>query len=97
MAYTHEWPLRDDVTGRMAVAVADYAKSDLNGETNAYWHIADAMGGEEWTLIDGVDLPVSEADPLCDVWFASGQCIAARKATLIYVSAADYAKLGGAA
>jgi hypothetical protein len=76
-------------TGRVAVTVEEYAKSELNGEEYAYWLDAEAetWGLDPWALIDGVDLMVDPDATHCDVWFASGKCKTVPVTTPIFVLA----------
>ena len=61
-------------TGRVAVALSEYAQSEFNVETNSYMYSvsSDELGFDQWATIDSIDIPV-EGNSF-DIWFSSGSC-----------------------
>ena len=54
----------DPATGRVAVRVSDFARSELNGEADAFW-----PDGAAWRRVDAVDIRPSGFE----VCFADGR------------------------
>lgn len=86
--------LEAERTNRIAVTVARFAASELNGDENAYWFSeANALDGTEpWNLIEGVDTNADSTQ--FDVWFASGKCKAVDGEHEIYISRKHVSRLG---
>lgn len=87
----------DPETGRVAVLVADYAGSDLNGDAWAYWYNAKAeeWGLDPWRLVEGVDPHTSGRQ--FDVCFADGSSRTVGPLMTFFVAAKDAARLEGGA
>lgn len=87
----------DHNTGRVAVCVADYAKSDLNGEEYAYLFKphCEEWGMDPWRVIDGVDTINDGAS--FDIWGAANWCKQVGPNFLIFVSAKHAAQFAAEA
>lgn len=85
----------DPVTGRVAVAVADLAESDLNGDITAYWHDGNAelFGLDPWATVVGIDTLVDGSG--FDVWFVNGGLRAVAGDALVYLRWHDAQRLAG--
>ena len=72
---------------RVAVSVADFALSDLNGDAPAYLYdrTADEFGLEPWSMIDGIDPHVNMAE--FDIWLANGKCRRVGPLMTVFVAA----------
>lgn len=76
----------DQATKRVAVSVAAFAGSDLNGDAPAYLfnRSSDEMGLEPWSLIDGIDPDKSMSN--FDIWLANGKCRRVGPTMTVFVS-----------
>lgn len=81
----------EPLTGRVAVLIADFARSDLNGDASAYWWNPEAVETDPWRLVEGVDQHT--ADSSLDVWFASGAVKTVAPSATFFVSAKTAEKL----
>lgn len=59
-------------TGRVAVSLSEFARSEFNGETNSYIYSqsGEEFGLDPWAMIDSIDVPV-EGNSF-DLWMSSG-------------------------
>lgn len=83
-------------TGRRPVTAGAFARSELNGDENAYWYseLAAKDGMDPWALVEGVDLHTGLGkDTHCDVWFVSGKCVTVTQDKLIFVRGKDFDKV----
>lgn len=80
-------------TGRVAVLIADYANSDLNGEAPAYWFdpAAATVGLDPWRLVEGVDPHVNSVS--MDVWLVAGNSKTVGPLMTFFVAARDAKRL----
>ncbi len=84
-------------TGRVAVRVADFARSDLNGDAPAYLlnEEAEEMGLDGWRLIEGVD--ISRDGSRFEIWGVANWSKVVGPDFTIYVSAKHAAELAAVA
>jgi len=61
-------------TGRVAVPLQAFARSEFNGEVSSYFYSQanDESGADPWATIDSVDVPVEGNN--FDIWFSDGSC-----------------------
>lgn len=74
----------DPNTGRVAVRIADFANSPLNGEAYAYW-----QAGSAWRKVDAVDIRPGGFD----VCFSDGVVRHAGSMATFFVEPGDAARL----
>lgn len=82
-------------TGRVAVAVADLAASDLNGDVAAYWlnENAELFGLDGWRLVEGIDTLTDGSG--FDIWFSGGGSLFVQADAIVYLRWSDAQRLAG--
>lgn len=82
-------------TGRVAVAVADLANSDLNGDVTAYWldENAEFFGLDAWRDVEGIDAMTDGSS--FDVCFSDGGSLNVQADALVYLRWSDAQRLAG--
>lgn|SRR5690606_36844000 len=81
-------------TGRVAVLVATFAASELNGSTAAYLFdqdAEDAMQPEAWRTVEGVDGHLN--GERYDIWFTDGGYLTVAPRMTIFIESRDARRL----